>query len=228
MRKNEGKGRFVQAALAVPESSSEKVRKTTFFEPYLLKTIIFPRQARDKHRESTQKRRRSLQEAKTVAVHGPITQGELLMGLGIEARLSQLVGAAGINISSQNATHTRARSFLRKADAKLYQAKLRMTRCQDKLRTARCQDKLRPMHSFRRGGDGAWSLCYRRRDPAGRLKDALLYGPVRKTPLFAPFIYKTVILPRQARDKHRENSQKSGVFRRLFKALGAFPFVVEF
>ena len=125
-----------------------------------------------------------------MAVHGPITQGELLMGLGIEARLSQLVGAAGINISSQNSTHTRARSFLRKADAKLYQAKLRMmARCQDKLRTARCQDKLRPMHSFRRGGDGAWSLCYRRRDPAGRLKDALLYGPVRKTPLFARHLY---------------------------------------
>ena len=32
---------------------------------------------------------------------------------------------------------------------------------------------------------------------------------VRKTPLFAmPFIYKTNILPRQARDKHRENSKK--------------------
>ena len=31
---------------------------------------------------------------------------------------------------------------------------------------------------------------------------------VRKTPLFAPFIYKCIILPRQARDKHRENSQK--------------------
>jgi hypothetical protein len=29
---------------------------------------------------------------------------------------------------------------------------------------------------------------------------------VRKTPLFAPFIYiKTMILPRQARDKHRKS-----------------------
>ena len=36
---------------------------------------------------------------------------------------------------------------------------------------------------------------------------------VRKTPLFAPFIYiTTVILPRQARDKHRENSKKEWRF----------------
>jgi hypothetical protein len=33
---------------------------------------------------------------------------------------------------------------------------------------------------------------------------------VRKTPLFAPFLYKTIMLPGQARDKHRENSKKSG------------------
>jgi hypothetical protein len=33
----------------------------------------------------------------------------------------------------------------------------------------------------------------------------------RETPLFAPFIYKCTISPRQARDKHRENSKKSGV-----------------
>jgi hypothetical protein len=39
---------------------------------------------------------------------------------------------------------------------------------------------------------------------------------VRKTPLFAPFIFikKCIILQRQARDKHRENSKKSGVFLR--------------
>jgi WD40 repeat protein len=37
---------------------------------------------------------------------------------------------------------------------------------------------------------------------------------VRKTPLFAPFLQKTIILPRQARDKHRENSKNSGVFLR--------------
>ena len=31
-------------------------------------------------------------------------------------------------------------------------------------------------------------------------------GSVRKTPLFAmPFRYKTIILPRQARDKHRKS-----------------------
>ena len=38
---------------------------------------------------------------------------------------------------------------------------------------------------------------------------------VRKTPLFAPFIYKNeIISPRQARDKHRESTQKkSGGFR---------------
>eukprot|EP01046_Picozoa_sp_COSAG06_P017324 COSAG06_NODE_1172_length_10425_cov_7.741042_7_plen_93_part_00 len=29
-----------------------------------------------------------------------------------------------------------------------------------------------------------------------------------KTALFQPFVYKMIILPRQARDKHRENSKK--------------------
>jgi hypothetical protein len=36
---------------------------------------------------------------------------------------------------------------------------------------------------------------------------------VRKNGLFEPYIYsKTNILPRQARDKHRENSKKGTVF----------------
>jgi hypothetical protein len=39
----------------------------------------------------------------------------------------------------------------------------------------------------------------------------VLYKQVRKTPLLEPFIYKTNILSRQARDNHRENSKKSGV-----------------
>ena len=30
----------------------------------------------------------------------------------------------------------------------------------------------------------------------------------KETRLFAPFIYKMIVLPRQARDKHRENSIK--------------------
>jgi hypothetical protein len=34
----------------------------------------------------------------------------------------------------------------------------------------------------------------------------------RKTPLFAPFIYTHFFLPRQARDKHRESTQKRVVF----------------
>jgi hypothetical protein len=42
-------------------------------------------------------------------------------------------------------------------------------------------------------------------------KDPRMY-PVGKNGLFAPFVYiKFIILPRQARDKHRENSKKSGV-----------------
>eukprot|EP01046_Picozoa_sp_COSAG06_P022624 COSAG06_NODE_1763_length_8449_cov_184.922275_3_plen_56_part_00 len=32
-----------------------------------------------------------------------------------------------------------------------------------------------------------------------------------KNVLFEPFIYKTIFLPRQARDTHRENSKKNGV-----------------
>jgi hypothetical protein len=36
---------------------------------------------------------------------------------------------------------------------------------------------------------------------------------VRKTPLFAPFIYKNaIILPRQARDKHRETQKRVAFF----------------
>jgi hypothetical protein len=35
----------------------------------------------------------------------------------------------------------------------------------------------------------------------------------KKKPLFAPFMYKCIILPRQARDKHRESTQKKMAFR---------------
>jgi hypothetical protein len=34
----------------------------------------------------------------------------------------------------------------------------------------------------------------------------------KETRLFAPFIYKNDILPRQARDKHRESTQKRDAF----------------
>jgi hypothetical protein len=42
--------------------------------------------------------------------------------------------------------------------------------------------------------------------------------PVRKTPLLGQFYIKTIILPRQARDKHRESTQKRTV---LSQATGA-------
>jgi hypothetical protein len=43
---------------------SDPVRKTPFWSQfYIIKTIILPRQAQDKHRESTQKRRRFVQAA---------------------------------------------------------------------------------------------------------------------------------------------------------------------
>jgi hypothetical protein len=35
--------------------------------------------------------------------------------------------------------------------------------------------------------------------------------PVRKTPFWSNLYIKTIILPRQARDKHRENSKKDAV-----------------
>jgi hypothetical protein len=35
---------------------------------------------------------------------------------------------------------------------------------------------------------------------------------VRKTPLFAPFMFKMHLLPRQAQDKHRENSKRAAFF----------------
>ena len=34
----------------------------------------------------------------------------------------------------------------------------------------------------------------------------------KETRLFAPFIHKMIILPRQARDEHRENSKKEWLF----------------
>jgi CubicO group peptidase (beta-lactamase class C family) len=48
-------------------------------------------------------------------------------------------------------------------------------------------------------------------------KMSVMADAVRKTPLFEPALHlyiKCFILPRQARDKRRENSKKSGVFRR--------------
>jgi hypothetical protein len=36
---------------------------------------------------------------------------------------------------------------------------------------------------------------------------------LRKTAFLSHFYIKTIILPRQARDKHRENSKKDAVFR---------------
>ena len=46
--------------------------------------------------------------------------------------------------------------------------------------------------------------------------------PGKGTRLFAPFLYKIIILPRQARDKHRESTQKRTRFCRqnLHKRLG--------
>jgi hypothetical protein len=51
--------------------------------------------------------------------------------------------------------------------------------------------------------EASWSI------PAGEIVAIVVSGTqggsVRKTPLFAPFRYKTIILPRQARDKHRKS-----------------------
>jgi hypothetical protein len=44
------------------------------------------------------------------------------------------------------------------------------------------------------------------------LKERLKERKVRKTPLFAPFIYGNGLLPRQARDKHREKRKKEWRF----------------
>ena len=43
---------------------------------------------------------------------------------------------------------------------------------------------------------------------------------VRTTPVFAlPFLYKSIILPSQARDRHREDSQKRGCFSQAHKVV---------
>ena len=39
------------------------------------------------------------------------------------------------------------------------------------------------------------------------------FGDLRKTAFLSHLYIKTIILPRQARDKHRENSKKDAVFR---------------
>jgi hypothetical protein len=47
----------------------------------------------------------------------------------------------------------------------------------------------------------------------GNAQFSIPYAPgYVSTFCFEPFIYKTIILPRQARDKHRENSKKTAVF----------------
>jgi sugar phosphate permease len=46
------------------------------------------------------------------------------------------------------------------------------------------------------------------------LKKPKLPKGARNAPLFEQFMYTTIILPRQAREKHRETLKKSGVFRR--------------
>jgi hypothetical protein len=60
-------------------------------------------------------------------------------------------------------------------------------------------------------------VCVRERDADREIVDARRHscGYLRKTAFLHHLCikFKTIILPRQARDKHRENSKKSGVFR---------------
>ena len=59
----------------------------------------------------------------------------------------------------------------------------------------------------------AWVACagYQAEPTMNDTALAIPYAlKVRNTPLLAPFIYKMHLLPRQARDKHRESTQKRG------------------
>jgi hypothetical protein len=57
--------------------------------------------------------------------------------------------------------------------------------------------------------------------------DPVVHPGLRKTAFLSHLYIKTIILPRQARDKHRENSKKDAVFRTCRKRvpLSEIPFM---
>jgi hypothetical protein len=56
-----------------PATSPNAGEKTALFSHLYIKTIILPRQARDKHRETTQKRRRVFLQRRTIFSTAPIS-----------------------------------------------------------------------------------------------------------------------------------------------------------
>ena len=50
---------------------------------------------------------------------------------------------------------------------------------------------------------------------------------MRKRSVFSHLYIETLILPRQARDKHRENSKKDAVFRRPTRLRRALSLIME-
>ena len=60
------------------------------------------------------------------------------------------------------------------------------------------------------GGRGMFGSMFKSRSQEGWMHIIMMAG--KKTVLFAPFLYKMIILPRHARDKHRGNSKQSTVF----------------
>jgi hypothetical protein len=72
------------------------------------------------------------------------------------------------------------------------------------------QRKFAQKRSFFAGCSAPCCGCYDGSSPALRRWPSAACRS--ETPLLAPFIYKCIILPRQARDKHRENSKKEWRF----------------
>ena len=158
---------------AVPECQRGGflVRKTPSFEAVILKRIIFPRQARDKHRErALKKERRVLCRAKADAQ---------LYGTAMVLLLALAAGAVGVLQALA-----------------VSGADMAVVIC------------------VLNSGSG-WSGVAAGFMISNEL--LLITGAfAEKNAFFAPFIYKTIILPRQAQDKHGENSKTEALFAGAF------------
>ena len=76
--------------------------------------------------------------------------------------------------------------------------------CQDRLGTRTIKQRVCRIHFKHLRAFVLWSAGASRRDRPTRRA----YAPVQNTPLLSRFHFKTIILPRQARDKHGESTQK--------------------
>jgi hypothetical protein len=176
--------------------------KTPFVSHLCLKTIILSRQAQDQHRESTQKHR--FLSGVVGRLQGDLTaaQTELTAAQAVVKR-----PPAGRRPSDKKADREKVavrkekRIFLRRHFAPLYVLKMII------ILPRQAQDKHRESTQPKR------VLRFPLQAIKAKIESLnLSIQQVRKRHFGAIFYSKMIILPRQARDKHRKNSQKSDAF----------------